>query len=359
MDPPMHRFALAMLFAVLVPTLVAVPVRALDLEFLGESNLAAGLVFEDSVVGGLSALDFDPASGRYAAIADRAPQGASRFYALDIGTGATGFTRAAPVAVTLLRQADGQPFDGMDVDPEGLRRSAQGSWFWSSEGVADAGIAPFVREMADDGSFVRDFALPAKYRPAPGRGVRMNLGFESLTLTPDKRMLFTATENALAQDGPVASLAAGSPARILRFDVATGKPTGEFVYPTGPVAAAAAVSGGLAVNGLTELLALSDTRFIALERSFSAGVGHAVMLFLVDLDGATDVLAHDSLAGVAYRPVTKTLLLDLATLGITLYNLEGLTFGPPLADGRRTLLILGDNNYTPGEASQLLLFAVR
>ncbi|MGL4543913.1 MAG: esterase-like activity of phytase family protein, partial [Polymorphobacter sp.] len=352
--------SLAILLAVLgAAHVVAALPPPIRIDFIGESSLAAGLVFDGSVVGGLSALDYDPASGRYAAIADRAPQGASRFYGLDIGAGPTGFTRAAPITMMRLRQPDGQPFDGMDVDPEGLRRSAQGSWFWSSEGVADVGIAPFVREMADDGSFVRDFDVPAKYRPAPGRGVRMNLGFESLTLTHDKRTLFAATENALAQDGPVASLAAGSPARILRLDVATGKATGEFVYLTDRVAAAAAEPGGLAVNGLTELLALSDTQFVALERSFSAGVGHAIKLYLVDLDGATDVHAADSLAGLSYRAATKTLLLDLGTLGIPLYNLEGLTFGPPLADGRRTLIVLGDNNYTPGEASQLLLFAVR
>jgi hypothetical protein len=35
-----------------------------------------------------------------------------------------------------------------------------------------------------------------------------------------------------------------------------------------------------------------------------------------------------------------------------------MTFGPRLADGRRSLLIVSDNNFTPGQVSQFLLFAV-
>ncbi len=32
-------------------------------------------------------------------------------------------------------------------------------------------------------------------------GIRNNLAFESLTISPDQKTLFTATENALFQDG--------------------------------------------------------------------------------------------------------------------------------------------------------------
>ena len=38
------------------------------------------------------------------------------------------------------------------------------------------------------------------------RGVRDNLGFESLTVTPDRRFLYTAAENALVQDGLASTL---------------------------------------------------------------------------------------------------------------------------------------------------------
>ena len=112
------------------------------------------------------------------------------------------------------------------------------------------------------------------------------------------------------------------------------------------------------VNGLVELLPLNNQFLLAMERSFSVGVGNSVALHLVGLPGADDVSGLDSLIGADVESVTKTEVLDLTTLGLALDNLEGMTFGPRLADGRRSLLIVSDNNFTPGQVSQFLLFAV-
>jgi hypothetical protein len=51
------------------------------------------------------------------------------------------------------------------------------------------------------------------------------------------------------------------------------------------------------------------------------------------------------------------LLLDLDALGITLDNVEGMAIGPDLADGRRTLVLISDNNFSPAQFTQFLLFA--
>ena len=115
---------------------------------------------------------------------------------------------------------------------------------------------------------------------------------------------------------------------------------------------------GFRVNGLVELLALDGGQLLALERAFVAGVGNTVRLYLVDLSGADDI--HDIDLGQAddsVRSVTKTLLLDLADLGITLDNIEGLTHGPDLPDGRHTLLLISDDNFSPRQKTQVLAFA--
>jgi Esterase-like activity of phytase len=52
------------------------------------------------------------------------------------------------------------------------------------------------------------------------------------------------------------------------------------------------------------------------------------------------------------------LLLDLDALGITLDNVEGMAIGPDLADGRRTLVLVSDNNFSPAQFTQVLLFAL-
>jgi hypothetical protein len=48
--------------------------------------------------------------------------------------------------------------------------------------------------------------------------------------------LFTATENALFQDGAAADIILAA-FRILKYDLSAGKPVAEFLYVTEPVAA--------------------------------------------------------------------------------------------------------------------------
>jgi hypothetical protein len=66
----------------------------------------------------------------------------------------------------------------------------------------------------------------------------------------------------------------------------------------------------------------------------------------------------DSIAGMTVRTVDKTLLLDLRTLGIPLDNVEGMVIGPTLPDGRRSLVLVSDNNFAGTQFTQFLLFAL-
>ncbi|MGI8693733.1 MAG: esterase-like activity of phytase family protein, partial [Geodermatophilaceae bacterium] len=134
----------------------------------------------------------------------------------------------------------------------------------------------------------------------------------------------------------------------------------EFVYVVAAVQDPPIPSDAFAVNGLVDLLPLSPTRMLALERGFSTGVGNDVRLYLVDTAGATNVRGlralPPDLSGV--QVVQKTLLFNLDRLGITLDNLEGLTFGPVLPDGQQSLVIVSDNNFSPTQFTQFLAFSV-
>ena len=117
------------------------------------------------------------------------------------------------------------------------------------------------------------------------------------------------------------------------------------------------------MNGLVELLAVDDRRLLALERSFSVGVGNSVKLYEIDLDGATDVSGIASVADLTgITTVSKRLVYDFNTLLAPdkLDNLEGMTFGPTLADGSRTLVFVSDDNFDPNNAvgTQFLAFKV-
>ena len=105
-----------------------------------------------------------------------------------------------------------------------------------------------------------------------------------------------------------------------------------------------------------------NSRFLlAMERSFSVGAGNTIRIYRAAVPGATDVSGVadiDSVTGL--RTVHKTLLLQLPAKvgGLDLDNVEGMTRGPLLPDGRQSVLLVSDNNFTPGLASQVLLLAL-
>jgi hypothetical protein len=110
-------------------------------------------------------------------------------------------------------------------------------------------------------------------------------------------------------------------------------------------------------------LPLSDELLIGMERSFSVGApgtGNTIKLYLVQLPGATNVNGAFSLAGKLdrVRVARKRLILNLDDLGIPLDNVEGITFGPRLPDGRQSLVLVSDNNFLPSQFTQFLLFAL-
>ena len=105
------------------------------------------------------------------------------------------------------------------------------------------------------------------------------------------------------------------------------------------------------------------TSLLALERSFSAGTsgtGHTARIYLIDLAAATDVIGLEDLDDGTWVSVDKRLVLDLETLisseGIDLDNLEGMTFGPQLPNGNRSLILVSDNNFSATQFTQFLAF---
>lgn len=206
--------------------------------------------------------------------------------------------------------------------------------------------------------------MPSSFLPSgPTNGVRQNLAFESAGVPPNGAFVFTGTEGALVQDGPPATLAGGSPARLLRYNLQTGRLDRQHLYVTDPIAEPPVPPTAFAVSGLVELLPLNNEFLLAMERSFSLGApgtGNTIKLYLLALAGADDINGVPTLQGLLgqIRAARKTLLLNLASLAIPLDNVEGMTFGPDLPDGRRSLILVSDNNFSPAQFTQFLLFAV-
>jgi 3-phytase len=341
-------------------------------ESIGTTSIPTGTQFEGTEIGGLSSITYDPKRDVYYAISD--DQGTIdpvRYYTLsiDISDGQLDPGDITFLEVTTILDASGAPYAPGSLDPEGLVLAHGGQLYFSSEGFATRTppVDPFINRMNLNGRQTRSLDVPDKFLPnaAGTQGVRNNLGFESLNVTPDQRTLVTASEGALAQDGPAANLGQESFARILEYRLSSGRPGSEYVYVVNPVAEDPVPPEAFRVNGLVELLPLDNLgTMLALERSFSVGAegaGNTIWLYEIQTQGATDVSGLFSLVQppVNFDPVTKRLILDVeADLGIEPDNIEGMAFGPVLPDGRVPLILVSDNNFAASQATQFIVLAV-
>ncbi|MEH2303692.1 MAG: esterase-like activity of phytase family protein [Nostoc sp.] len=342
-------------------------VEVSSIEFIGEATLPKGLIFQKTKVGGLSGITYDAKNNLYYAISDdRGKKAAARLYTLkiDLSKGDLQKGKVLPVSVTTLLNENGQTFRPGESDTEGIALTNKATVFISSEGDAGKLINPFIKEFSlSSGREIKTLPIPNKFLPdkSSQKGIRNNLAFESLTITPDKKHLFTATENALIQDGVAAKPNIGSPCRILQYNLLNNQPEKEFLYQTEPVSPFLNLTGKFA-SGLPDLLALDNQgHFLSLERSFT-GLGFAIFLFQVSLEGADDIHKIDSLLAInskSIKPVPKKLLLDLRTLDVLLDNIEGLTLNPKLPNGEQSLILISDNNFNSLQRTQILAFKIK
>lgn len=339
------------------------------LRLLAHGRLPLGTQFKGTLVGGLSGLAHDAATGLWYALSDdRSRHAPARCYVLRLPP----FSAAQPllpewVDVITLRDARGRPFPRQAVDPEALalRRdpaSGRTSLLWTSEGNVRADTPPALYESALDGRLLRQLRLPSQLREVgtPGRGPRHNETLESLTLTPDGRHAWTAMESALAQDQAAhAGSARPGPCRITRIDLATGRADHEVAYLPEPEPFGPLVPLGAAVSGVSEILWQDGQRLWVLERAWSLATGVSARLYEVDLAGASDTLHTDTLHPGSYRPAAKRLLLNLRDSGLPhVDNFEAMAWGPPLPNGRRTLVMCTDDNFNPLQLTQFVAFEV-
>jgi hypothetical protein len=336
------------------------------LRLLGETILPHKLDFRGTTVGGLSALDYDPATGVWVTLSDdRSELQPARFYTvrLDLREGALAVEL---LTVVTLRDARGQPFPkrqfgGEVVDPEAMRLLPGGrSVLWTSEGDYRSNQSPTLREARMDGTHVRDFEVPnmLQFASRPGTGPRDNNTFEGLALTPDARTAWVAMEAALEQDGPVPGVGRpGGPCRFTAFDVASGRALRQIAYMPDAVPRAPTIPGGFSDNGVSEILMIDADRMLVLERAFMMGVGISLRLYEIDVREASDTLPAQRLRSGEYRPAAKRLVADFDHLGLSrLDNTEGMCWGPRLPNGHRSLVVVSDDNFSARQVTQFAAF---
>lgn len=340
--------------------------------YLGQVEFPNGFLFDNTTVGGLSAISYDPGRQQYYVISDdRSEKNPARFYTVRITFPDNKLGSVQWVATTSLLDRTGKPFAPLSAgsapavippDPEGIAfDQGRQQLYWSSEGeriVMDPDrpmlLDPWVRVAGLDGVFRAQFELPAGLTmSARDTGPRKNMTLEGLTLTPSGEHLFAGMEDPGYNDGNLPTPDAGALTRITRFDVATGKPTAQYAYPLDPIPA----PNGEA-NGLSDLVALDDENFLTVERSH--GTHNVARIYRTSIAGAENVLGRPSLVDAPATPMTKNLLADLSAMPQVrnLDNVEGITLGPKLSDGRQSVVLVTDDNFSPTQMTQFYAFAL-
>jgi hypothetical protein len=355
----------------------AAAVEGTEVRFLGEHTIPQNTEFQGTTVGGLSGIDRDPRTGEWVMISDdRSDRQPARFYTARIDVDLTGVHGVALTGTSPFLRPDGQEYppasagDGTAVDPEDIRVDPlTGEYWWSQEGnrpsgeptPTDAVIQPSIQQASRDGAYAGSLPLPANYEiTSAERGPRRNLALEAITFAAGGQLLTSAVESPLIQDGPMPTPANGALSRIT-VHTRDGGVLAQYAYPQEPLFATPDPAGSFADSGIPEILAhpTDPTRYLVLERGYVTGSGYDVKLFEVDTSGASNVRDVDSLAGADVTPVRKRLLVDFRDLPLPrIDNYEGMAWGPRLPTGERTLLVVSDDNFWPGENNRLLALAV-
>jgi len=346
-----------------------------SLKFLGSYELPYNEQFNGTTIGGLSGIDYDPENRIYHLICDdRSNINPARFYSAKINFTQSGISNVQFVNSTALLQRDGAYYPDSKKnpahasDPEAMRYNPTTKQFiWASEGERIIGKDTILSQPAltiinKMGKYIDKLPLPFQTRMyATEKGLRQNSVFEGVAFANNFKTMYVSIEEPLYEDGPRAGLQKSDAiTRIIKYDMASRKPVAQYAYPLEAVAHAPTPINEFMVNGITDILSIGDNKLLVIERSYSTGKkASTIRVYSTDLSNASNILNTESLIqNPATNIALKKLLINMDSLGIYIDNIEGVTFGPALPNGNKTLIFVSDNNFSKDQKTQLILFEV-
>ncbi|WP_148093294.1 esterase-like activity of phytase family protein [Pedobacter sp. G11] len=347
-----------------------------SIKFLSEYIMPLNGTFQNTLVGGLSGIDYDEQNDQYYMISDDPSQfSPARIYTAKIAIKDNEIDTVQVTGVTFILQEDGTQYPkyqfgkNSKADGESVRYNPTKKTFvWSNEGErlfrkTDTTIVqPALTFISTAGKYLDTVLLPAGFHiTKQNYGVRKNAFFEGLSYADQYNTLYASLEEPLYQDGQQSHFEFdGALTRILKFDVANKKNVAQYAYNLDALPIKPTVESDWNLNGISEILAINNHTLIVMERAWAKGRDdHSfVKLYLVDLNGAENVINNSSFLKNPPKPLTKKLLFDFDSLNMHIDNIEGITFGPRLANGHESLVFCVDNNFGKTQIQQFFLFEV-
>lgn len=346
------------------------------LNLLNEFDVPYNFTYQNTSVGGLSGIDYNPAANEYYLICDdRSVINPVRYYTTKINVSNNKIDTVVFTNKTTLHQPNGSVYPSSKTDPlhspdpEAIRYNATGNYLvWTSEGerILKQGDTilqnPAINCIDKSGTYTGSFPLPAQFvMNKTENGPRQNGVFEGVCFANNNKTMYVTTEAPLYQDGPAAGLHDTTAwVRILKYNVSGKKLQAQYAYKLESIANEPNPADGFKVNGIVDILAVNDDEFLITERSYSTGVKNCtIKIFKCRFSNATDVKKVSSLKlHPPKKMVEKQLLLNMDSLGIYIDNIEGATFGPRLSNGHNSIVFVSDNDFLSDRKTQFMLFEV-
>jgi len=347
------------------------------IQFIGQYIIPNGMQFNGTTVGGLSGIDYDNKRDLYYLICDDpSANNPARFYTAKIMISQNGIDSVIFTRVDTLLDPEGKPYPDIrkdrihSADLEAMRYDySRDEFIWSSEGQRV--IRDSIRDLQNpaiviadrNGRYKDSFALPSNMQiRLEEKGPRHNSVFEGLSFDEDYSHVYVNVEEPLYEDGPKAGTGDSTAViRFLKFNRKLKQCVAQYIYKIDPVPYPANPPGAFKINGVPDILYLGNDKLIVIERAFSTGrIPTDIKIFLADAANAEDVSLFPTIKTLpADQYISKRLLLDVnKALPFDIFNIEGVTFGPILANGRRSLVLVTDNNFNVREKTQFFLFEV-
>jgi len=383
LKPVSHLLIIHAFFAVMLSSCSATRQAAKQKEtsissvkFLDEYVMPLNHTFQNTVVGGLSGIDYDEASNQYYLISDDPSQlSPARIYTAQITIKDNKIDTVQVTGVNFIQQQNGKQYPQyrsdktLKADGESVRYNPKSkSFIWSNEGerVLKNGdtitVQPALTFITKEGRYLDTIPLPAGFHFTKGEnGPRKNALFEGVTYADHYKTIYASLEEPLYQDGPQAAFEFDKAlTRILKFDAITKQNTAQYAYNLGVMPVKPTVENDWNVNGISEILAVNDHTLLVMERAWAKGHDdHTfIKLFLVDLNGAENEIDNTGFIQNPPKPLKKKLLFDFDSLNRHIDNFEGITFGPKLSNGNQSLIFCVDNNFSKSQTQQFFLFEV-
>jgi len=334
-----------------------------SINFLNEFIVKDSLIFKNTVVGGISGIDFS--NNQYYMVVDNPKK--PRILIADILVKKDSI-KAVDFKQVIRLDSTSQFYKNNALDLESVFVT-NNRINLVSEGAIRKGKNPTVFSVNSLGEMQEEIDIPSYFKANSIAKPKHNATFESSSRSVDEKGFWVAMEGPLKADGEEPTFhKTQSPVRITYFDNQRKKATKQFAYQLEKIDQPA--KGKINLNGVTAILEYAKNCFFVVERIYQSGYGNygnTIRIFKATIiDESTNTLAIKSLKKKAYIPLKKELLFDFKSIQSKLTdniidNIEGITFGPELSNGNQSLVLVSDDNFQVygRQLNQFILLEIR